>query len=581
MNIDIREEKNAQNIQRQRLTRLAEDKRKILGLPPEKALDAILDHPQNTALVHSMAEEDFFFLTNDIGPHDALELLSLASNRQWEYILDIEVWNRDRINVDAVTFWLNLLHQADPNRFIQWTMQDKYDLLEYYLNQTIDILILENDDDPSDFPDGFFTYDGTFYIRFHEDAFADIEDEETREELENFVFTLLERLAAEDHTAYQLMLLRSINVMPGESEEEAFRFRNVRLAEKGFLPFDEAVGVYAPIRPESVKKRPRKILLSRLELDFNVPVPVGHSNMLSTDTLFGKALFSIDIEEILSDIQVEFAALCNQVIAADQHPIRERDALRGIVNKGCGYLSIGLHRLAGTRKPPGAIECAALLHNYSLEDIFRTGYGLVIELKTRAMKWQQESWFTRNQLALNFWDERLVGHIGGLLLKRPKCFDNYASGELYRDFATMDDIKTTEAALSEAIAFDTLFTDLQVETRNLPDRHFITSATLLLTLWANNRLDQKNAPDPIAIDKFRPFYESLWTTGKQPMQISDSTKADFLKWLSESTGKEEVELSEKFRDALERLFDRVEKEFALVSPEDLDHRFVQLFLLKK
>ncbi|MFW5937169.1 MAG: DUF6178 family protein, partial [Desulfosalsimonas sp.] len=107
MTEENQEDRDIQIRHHQRLARLAADKRRILQLSPEKALDEILDHAQPAALVHSMAEEDFFFLVNEIGPEDALELLSLASNRQWEYILDLETWNRDRINTGALTHWMN------------------------------------------------------------------------------------------------------------------------------------------------------------------------------------------------------------------------------------------------------------------------------------------------------------------------------------------------------------------------------------------------------------------------------------------------------------------------------------------
>jgi len=76
---------------RTHLARIAALKKKrveILSLTPEKALKEILEAPQPAALVHSFPEEDFYFLVNDIGLGDAIDLLSLASNRQWEYILD-------------------------------------------------------------------------------------------------------------------------------------------------------------------------------------------------------------------------------------------------------------------------------------------------------------------------------------------------------------------------------------------------------------------------------------------------------------------------------------------------------------
>lgn len=579
MTIEETEEQKQQRMIRRRLDQLAEQKREILAMAPENALDAILEHPQNTALVHSMAEEDFFFLIHDIGATDALELLSLASNRQWEYILDLEVWHRDRINLNSVTYWLHLLHRADPGRFIQWSMQEKYDLLEYYLNHAIEIRVRESDEDPSDFGNGFFTYDDTFYVRLTENTFSWIEDEDTREEFETFLHTLLRRIAEEDHMAYQLMLLRAANVMPGESEEEAFHFRNVRLAEKGFLPFDEAMGVYAPMRPETVKQRTKQGRPSGFS-DFNVPVPVNHSRMLHTDTLFGRALEGIEIEDLLNDIQTEFACLCNQVVAADQQPIREREQLRPVVNKACGFLSIGLHRLAGTHSPPRGDESAALLRRYCLADIFRTGYGAVTDLQQQAQKWQRKSWFYRQKLALNFWGERLVGHIGGLLLKRPKFFDNYASGQLYRDFATMADVRATQAALNEAMGFDRLLAGMEVDVRRLPEQFNVTYENLLLTLWARNRLGLDETVKPIAVDAFRPFFQSLWSDGQTPGRIKTSVKSDFLSWLAASTGLSEPEISESVAEGLERLFEAVEEEYGAVAAKDLDPRFVHLFLLK-
>ena len=56
---------------------LSEERKKILLLPPEEALERILDAPQPTALVQSFSEEDLYFLIQDIGPQDSLPLLSL------------------------------------------------------------------------------------------------------------------------------------------------------------------------------------------------------------------------------------------------------------------------------------------------------------------------------------------------------------------------------------------------------------------------------------------------------------------------------------------------------------------------
>ncbi len=577
------EETHIAEIHRKRMAGLAADKKRIFAMTPEDAMDAILEHKANRALVHSMAEEDFFFLINEIGHHDAIDILALASNRQWEYILDLEAWHRDRIQLDAVAYWMNLLNQADPARFIEWTQKEKYDLLEYFLNHTADIVIREENEDPSDLGDGFFTCDDVFYIRFTNDAFSGIEDEDTREEIENFAYSLIRRIADEDHMAYQLILLRAASVIPGESEEEAFRFRNIRLAEKGFLPFNEAVGVYAPLKSSSVRReRPKKPGIDNSR-DFSAPVPVNHVSMVNNETLFGKSLAHIDTEASLNDIQSEFASLCNQIIAADQNRIREREQLKSVVNKACGYLAIGIHRLAETKRPPESPIGASIISKYPLVDIFRTGYSLVRELKNRAGKWQKQSWFAKNNIALSFWGEHLVGHIGGLLLKHPKYFDNYKTGSLYREFASIKEVKEAGKALNEAMVFDQMLSAMNIDTKAFPEEQFITFHNILLTLWAGNRTGVLAGGQitPLPVDRFRPFYRSIWDEEKYAGHIKDSTKADFLDWLSDQTGFSVYEISRKASVSLENLFLAIEDEFAHVAEKDLDPRFVNLFLLKK
>lgn len=582
MNEKKQEDKEIQIRHQQRLARLSEDKRRILTKQPEKALYEILDHPQSVALVHSMAEEDFFFLVHDIGPEDSLELLSLASNRQWEYILDVEIWKRDRINTGTLTQWMNLLAQADTDRFIRWTMEEKPELLEYYLNETIEILVREDQDDPGDFPDGFFTYDGVFYTRIKDQFLNAIEDEETKDQREHFIYRMLERLADEDHLAYQTALLRSANVMPSESEEDSFRMRNIRLAEKGFLPFDEAVGIYAPMRPETVRRRGRKYSHTDSETDFTVPVPVQPSALMDGNTIFSNALWKIDVQELMNELQIEFAALCNRIIAADQQPIRGREELRSTVHKTCGYLSLGIHRLAGTVETPEPEQSASILSTYSLEDIFRTGWGLVMELKEKARKWKARSWFAKQNLALSFWGEKLVGYIGGILLTRPKFFDNYETGQMYREFESMEDIRKSAEALEEAMVFDEILSCIEpdMETR-LPEKHFLTHENLLLTLWAKNRLGLETVPGSIPVGTFKPFFQSLWASGENAHLMRKSAKSDFFSWLSAATGFTERRLSRKAGRGMESFFSKIEDEYGSVSSEDLDPRFVHLFILEK
>ena len=80
-----------------RIRHLAETRRHILTMPAAQAMAAILEHPQPAALVHSFPEEDLHVLIHDVGLDNALPLVGLASNRQWEFMLDMEVWNKELI----------------------------------------------------------------------------------------------------------------------------------------------------------------------------------------------------------------------------------------------------------------------------------------------------------------------------------------------------------------------------------------------------------------------------------------------------------------------------------------------------
>ena len=98
---------------------LALERQNIMGMTPEKALEAILDHPYPVTLVQSFAEEDLYLLMHAIGPDDALPMLGLASNEQWQYLLDMEEWTRDRMDIHATTQWLDRLLKADPEQPIR------------------------------------------------------------------------------------------------------------------------------------------------------------------------------------------------------------------------------------------------------------------------------------------------------------------------------------------------------------------------------------------------------------------------------------------------------------------------------
>ncbi len=555
----------------------AAEHRRILSLSPEDAVNAILDHPRARALVQSLPDEDFYFLVCEVGPDDSSDILALASRRQWEHILDLEAWKKDRFDIEASIRWIDLLLAADPARTARWLLYDKAPMTEYILGRCLEVRVLEHDQDPSELGDGFETLDGVYYFRLKDEREGIRFDELDRKEAEEFFSLLARRMAAADFQEFMQVLARSAVLLPAESEEEAYRLRSVRLGEKGFLPYEEAIGIYAPL---DISKLSEKRSFSSEDEERELSPPLVHNSLIPRAHILVNALSRIEPGAVADEIQLEFAALCNRIVSADGHPSGEKGYLASVVRKACGYISIGIQRIAGTPSAPDPEICAAILRRYPLADIFRVGYGIAITLKTRAIRWYKKSWVRSHGLGLAFFGEYLLGWVGGLMLKRPKAFADYAEGSRFKEFESIEEINEAAKALDAVMAFDSLIAGMKIDPTALVGKRFLSHENFMLTLWARKRLGMEPVFAPIPKADFIGFFEKLFARNRPEPVIVDELKADFLAFLAESSGQRQDEISKVLSQALERLFARLEQELGHVAPQDIDPRYVLMFILE-
>ena len=578
--------------QEHKIRQLTAVRRALADLTPEVALDRILSAENPTALVHSFPEQDLHLLIHDVGLHDALPLLKLASERQWTYLMDMEAWQHDRIDLDAFTYWGALLLGVDPQRLVRWASRDKLDLFEYYLNRNIEVIVREHDQDPSDFGKDWFTFDGLFYIRVcdHPSDQLAKESEQARhfsEQRRQFLSDLLQRLADEDHVRMQGILLEAVHVIPAEAEEEAYRLRNVRLAEKGFLPLEEAAAIYQPLELDEAHRLARQQARHLNASLPSLPVQPGFARRMAAEKRrFSTMLQAFDEGALGVRLATELAGLSNQIIVADQKQPRSREEINSAVHKACGYVQIGLETLAAESGTAlGETHQAPLfLRQYTLSQLFRIGYGRALRLKWRAERWQEKAWYQRQGLPLTFWGERWMGLLGGLLIKKPLCFDALQIDGLYREFVSLAEIEQTAQALTHIEAMDTLLAALDLDFSALKG-HRLTFANLLLTGWACTQISGGSGVAPISLDPFRTFFsDQLLTPPKasrpeRPRQVRRWAKQSFLDWLREGSGFSETQIRQQLGLPLEQLFEEIESELGRVAPRDLDPRFILLFII--
>ena len=249
------------------------------------------------------------------------------------------------------------------------------------------------------------------------------------------------------------------------------------------------------------------------------------------------------------------------------------------MKKASGYISIGLERLTGEQDKREVKRTAALMQQFMLSQIFRVGFGSALELKWRAEKWRKESWFESQGLPLNFWDETWLGVLGGLLVKKPMFYDGYQTGELYREFVSMDDIRATEIVLNEMIEFDRLLSHMRLKVEPVSEG-LLTHKNLILTLWARNSVGLSEELLPIPLNDFKLFFDDLLDGKDIPRKTRRSMKEAFLKWLSNRSGLDGYEISQRLGQTLENLFNEIEAEYGEVSRNDLDPKYIHLFLIK-
>ena len=578
----------------------------ILASAPEEALDMILDAPAPASLIQSFPDQDLYYLIHKIGPYDCIPILALARSDQWEYMLDVEVWDRDRLNTAMMTKTFDLLFQADPERFLRWTIMEKSEFLEFYLFRHMDIRIREHDEIPPDDFKDYVTLDDKFYIRFpinyevcgdscdpndpndagfkaeadSEYSFDDAELNEfipeNQEEARELIEKMLRKLADMDLSVYHGLLLETASILPAEAEEEQFRLKSVRLAEKGFLPPHEAIGIYQPTKLSAFRKRPQNPAFKKVALEPDFPMPPQYfSGLLEGEYLLMAAIRLVDSDFGL-ELESELAALINKIVSADRIKLREKEDMDKAVIKARDFLNLGLEvMLKGELSSEAARD---VLNGYFLEDIFRTASRAGIMLKTKAVNWFKESFLNRNRLPLSFLGEIYLGVTGGLFLERPLYFDNYESGSLYRNFRSIPDLTRTDRLLDEMIALDRVLAYLNVDISTFREG-VLTYKTLILTLWAKNRLGLSPDLEPIDMKVFQNFFKALFpesdSGGSRKIQLSDLSL-----FLSEATGLDEKDMGKAFHRVLAELIDELESEYDQVKPYGLDSRFIPHFILK-
>ncbi|MBN1278135.1 MAG: hypothetical protein JXA35_11665 [Deltaproteobacteria bacterium] len=550
-------EKKKQKALTTELAALIKDTCSISG---KDTLNLILENSHPRQLVHSLPYEDFFWLLKRVGKEDCIPLLSLASENQWQYILDLELWTKDRINIKETSEWIERLLHADPQRLAKWLFDKGIFLAFHYLFNNLQIEIVDKNDEYF-LKEDFFTLDGVFYIR--------IIDKKYKESIEG----ILRILAAEDSGKYQSLLISLAGLIPAENEEEMYRLKNMRLAEHGFLPFEEAIAVYSPLKTEHLQlERAGKTISELPDEDLRELIPISPLHHAIGKNILSEAVSEIFDNIILDRLRLEFAGLCNQIISADEFSVDEFDTLVKICRKAAGYINIALEKTCKS----DVSQAVNLLKNNPLVSVFRAGFGQALELKWEAERLVKDSWFYNYGLDFSFWGELLGETLTALLKKRPGYFSGTKEGEQYRDFEDISDLDNCRRVINRLSALDNLFKGLTViyplDKKMVKDFH-LTFQPLILNLWARDFLKLEPCFSGLTPVLAKNLLNLLRKGDSAPPYKMAGFENIFVSFFLKFSREDMPEDRLALKDALSMIWKDFSNEFEWTSAKELSHRF--------
>jgi hypothetical protein len=399
-----------------------EQVRCILGLNPLLQQNLLMLSEKAVEVTRALPVEEVYNLIKEVGKEDSLLVLSMVSSEQLQYFFDVEWWQEDKLQPQRVLEWIVLLDQCQDPETLNWFLGEDFDQKVMLLQALIKVFKKDEMTDSYDGIEGLehFTPDGVYDIFFKV---------ENNKELRKLLLLLAEK----DQKIFYDLLESVIWFPVTPTLEKAYQWKLSRTSERGIPEFQEAVGIYSRLEPESLKLK----LLSQEDLSvsrFGLS-PQYLLAQLDETHFLTQCLAKLEDQDRIESLRWELICIANKVIVADRLDMSLTDIRNQAFRKTMGYINIGLELGAEGDFKKGV----SLLDRVWMLSLFQVGFEQLRQIRSSASTFIKENGSYIEYFISSGDKERL----GALVFQFPQIAEKLQdSGSfLWRDPESIKDIQ--------------------------------------------------------------------------------------------------------------------------------------------
>lgn len=538
----------------------------IQRIPLRRKADFIISSPDPIMLLKRLSPHEIYLIVKESWGDDAAIVLEMTAPEKIVQLMDIDIWEKDRVNYRRFMEWLELIAEGGERALVKSLFSLDPPLLVLFFKGIVEVVSRNLDQDPLEMMDGgFHSLDYIYYFRPKN---YDLNFE--------MVISLLSSFLEIEPEYYKVIMEGIMGELPSPMEEEAYQLRSSRMATSGFPEFYEAREIFLYKDSDAIinemKSEAGKVIFQEDRQQEELPpnywlIPKEVGGFLE------ELLAEIGNSNDEGNILWELSYLVHKLVAAEGSDPADTGQIVSSVDMAKDYLNLGLEILTNGNREEGR----KVLKEVYLQTIFRLGYSRVLEVKKRA-----ELVFKRLEDVIDhqLWGNEANDLMRSLSGKRPFFYGGVTDRvDEYRNFRSVEDVDFVEVLISKLewkIKMISNLVTIPVEiksylVKNAPVNNWGIE-TILMTAFAFRCLLGMWEALPLSREDLEDFRGVLKVNGEKIEEAKGEIKAVINRLSEEDGGEAHTKYLEKF---FEEAYQKTEDELLAISDKkNIDPRFI-------